>query len=284
VKKQQLILVLAGAVVLLVLYFFGNTIPPKKEAMVAAQKPVNQHKAIEFQVILQAARQKLTPNQQAYLAGLESSVVRGDVKDQQVKVYRQMAAFWRDTVHYFEPSAYYTAAAAKLENSEKSLTFAAHQFLRQLKGTNQPLIKQWMADQAKELFEKALVLNPGNDSSKIGLGSCYIFGSTAENPQEVMTGIQKILEVAKRDSTNMYAQLMLGIGGVVSGQLDKAVERLHKVVDNEPDNLEAIFMLADAYERKEDKADAVKWYTESKKYISDKQMLTDIDQKIESLK
>jgi len=252
--------------------------------MVAGQKPVNQHQAIEFPVILQAAKQKLTPDRQAYLTSLENGVVRGDVKDQQVKVYRQLAAFWRDTIHYFEPYAYYTGAAAKLENSEKSLTFAAHQFLRQLKGTNQPLIKQWMADQAKELFEKALTINPSNDSSKIGLGSCYIFGSSAENPQEVMTGIQKILEVAKRDSTNMYAQLMLGVGGVVSGQLDKAVERLQKVVDKEPGNLEGIFMLAEAYERKGDKVNAIKWYEGSKKYISEKQMLTDIDEKIESLK
>ncbi len=283
-KKQQLILVLSGAAVLVLLYFFGNTIPPKKEAVVAGQKPANQHQPIDFSVILQAAKQKLSPDQQAYLTSLESSVVRGDVKDQQVKVYRQLASFWRDTIHYFEPYAYYTGAAAKLENSEKSLTFAAHQFLRELKGVNQPVIKQWMADQAKELFEKALIVNPSNDSSRIGLGSCYIFGSSADDPTEVMTGIQKILEVAKRDSTNMYAQLMLGIGGVVSGQLDKAVERLTKVVEKEPGNLEGIFMLAEAYERKGDKLNAAKWYRESKKYVSDKQMVSDIDQKIESLK
>jgi len=141
-----------------------------------------------------------------------------------------------------------------------------------------------MADEAKDLFEKALVVNPANDSSVIGLGSCYIFGSTASNPQEIMTGIQKILQVARKDSTNMYAQLMLGIGGVVSGQLDKAVERLTKVAEKEPGNLEAIFMLADAYERKKDNANAIRWYEKGKKYISDNQMVMEIDEKIKSLK
>jgi len=116
------------------------------------------------------------------------------------------------------------------------------------------------------------------------LGSCYIFGSSAADPQEVMLGIQKILEVARKDSTNMYAQLMLGIGGVVSGQMDKAVERLKKVVQKEPANLEAVFMLAEAYERQGDKANAVYWYEAGKKYISNPQMVEEINNKVKTLK
>ena len=269
---------------LLLIYFFGNTTPPvKQQAVTEGAAPVSPKK-IDAAIIIAAAKQKLSLPRQAYVTRLESAVVRGDVKDQQIKVYRQLADFWRDSVHFFEPYAYYTGAAAKLENSEKSLTFAARQFLNELKGTNQPAVKQWMADESKDLFERALAINPANDSSKIGLGSCYIFGSTAGNPQEVMMGIQKILEVARKDSTNMYAQLMLGIGGVVSGQLDKATERLKKVVDKEPGNLEAIFMLAEAYERKGDNASAVNWYEAGKKYVSSPQLAAEIDNKIKTLK
>ncbi|MEP6728090.1 MAG: tetratricopeptide repeat protein [Bacteroidota bacterium] len=283
-KKQQFILVGSGFALLLLVYFFGNTTPPEKQHAVTEGANGATPKKMEAAVIIAAAKQKLSASRQAYVTGLESSVVRGDVKEQQIKVYHQLANFWRDSVHFFEPYAYYTGAAAKLENSEKSLTFAARQFLNELKGTNQPAVKQWMADESKDLFEKALAINPANDSSKIGLGSCYIFGSTAGDPQEVMMGIQKILEVARKDSTNMYAQLMLGIGGVVSGQLDKAVERLKKVVEKEPANLEAIFMLAEAYERKGDNANAVYWYEAGKKYISNPQMAEEIDNKIKTLK
>ncbi len=73
--------------------------------------------------------------------------------------------------------AYYTGEAAKLENSEKSLTFAAQLFLQTLRGQDNPALNSWMATDAKELFEKALELNPDNDSSKVGLGASYIFGS-----------------------------------------------------------------------------------------------------------
>ena len=282
-KKQQFILVGSGLVLLLLIYFFGNTTPPVKQQAATEGAAPASPKRIDAAVIIAAAKQKLSLSRQDYVTRLESAVVRGDVKDQQIKVYRQLAGFWRDSVHFFEPYAYYTGAAAKLENSEKSLTFAARQFLNELKGTNQPAVKQWMADESKDLFERALAINPANDSSKIGLGSCYIFGSTAGNPQEVMMGIQKILEVARKDSANMYAQLMLGIGGVVSGQLDKATERLKKVVDKEPGNLEAIFMLAEAYERKGDNASAVRWYEAGKKYISSPQLTEEIDNKIKTL-
>jgi tetratricopeptide (TPR) repeat protein len=189
-----------------------------------------------------------------------------------------MASFWKDSIGQSDPYAfyayaYYTAEAAKLENSEKSLTFAARLFLDNLRGLEEPSLKTLMADQAKVLFKKVLEVNPANDSAKIGLGSCYIFGSSAENPGEICREFSKYWKCPRRDSTNMYAQLMLGIGGMVSGQLDKAVERLLKVVENQPHNLEAILTLAEAYERKGDKAGAVKWYTAAKNKLSIPQWL-----------
>jgi cytochrome c-type biogenesis protein CcmH/NrfG len=171
-----------------------------------------------------------------------------------------------------------------LENSEKSLTFAAQLFLDNLRGVEDPSEKSWMADQAKLLFDKSLKLNPNNDSARIGLGSCYIFGSSAEDKQEVMQGIQQILEVARRDPDNMYAQQMLGIGGLISGQTDKAIERLSTVVTRQPSNLEAILTLAEAYERKGDKINAKKWYEASKRFIRNPEVLKEIDARMEVLK
>ena len=184
-------------------------------------------------------------------AGLQQSVVRGDVEAQQLNADRQLAAFLeRFGEEGFLLYAYYTGEAAKLENSEKSLTFAAQLFLQSVQGQDNPGLKSWMATDAKELFEKALELNPANDSTKVGLGASYIFGSAAGNPTEVMQGIQRILEVARRDSTNMYAQFMLGLGGIESGQFDKAIERLTTVVRHQPANIEAMLLLAEVQSAK----------------------------------
>ena len=282
-KKQQIILLSGGLLLLVFLFVFGKTVPPKD----ATAKPVAATEAVpafDIKSQLEAAKNKLTASQQGYLNSLESSVVRGDVKAQQLHTFHQLAAFWKDSVPSLEPYAYYTAEASKLENSEKSLTFAAQLFLDNLRGVSDPSVKTWMANQARDLFERGLKVNPNNDSLKIGLGSSYIFGSSSDNMQEVMKGIQHILEVSRRDSTNMYAQLMLGIGGVVSGQLDKAIERLKKVAAFQPDNLEAILTLAEAYERKGDKENARTWYVTSKKLINNPDIIKEIDQRINLLK
>lgn len=277
-KKQQLILVGSGVVLLCLIYFFGQTIPPKKNPGAVAAAAGT--KEISFTSILEASKQQLSPAMQAYVAQLETAVVRGDVKEQQIKVYKQLAAFWKDSAHLLLPYAYYSSEAAKLENSQKSLTFAAQFFLEGIRRQENPDLQRWMAGEAKELFQKALEIDPKNDSLKIGLGSSILFGNLGEGPME---GIRLIREVAERDPENMYAQFMLGLGGMISGQFDKAIERLLKVVQHQPDNVEAILMLADAYEQHNDKANAVKWYTAGRKYIQNADLQKEIDQRIKLL-
>jgi tetratricopeptide (TPR) repeat protein len=203
------------------------------------------------------AKQALNLDQINRLNALENSVKRGDVKDQQIKVYHELAHFWRDSVHVDMLHLWYEAEAARLENSEKSLTFAGHLFLENLLEQNVPQIKQWQAFQAEDLFKRSLKINPINDSSKIGLGSVYIFGDITPP----MQGVAMLKEVADRDSNNVYAQMMMGVASLYSDQVDKAIERFKKVVFLDPGNIEAAFRLANIYERLGNKAEAIRWYT-----------------------
>jgi cytochrome c-type biogenesis protein CcmH/NrfG len=147
-----------------------------------------------------------------------------------------------------------------------------------------PVKLNWKKEQAITLFEQAIKLNPESDDLKIGLGSCYIYGKGRnERPEETMKGIQQLLSVVKKDSTNMKAQLVLGVGGFVSGQYDKAIDRLQKVVKAAPGNLEAVAYLADAYAAKGDKAEAIKWYRVMKQVAGNPAYDKEIDQRIKML-
>jgi tetratricopeptide (TPR) repeat protein len=284
VKKQQVIVAGSGIIILVIFYFFGKTVPPLKKPA-AGNGPETARQALDIKTILNASKSKLSPDRQAYVNRLENSVVRGDIQDQQIKAYHQLSDFWRDSVENgFLPYAYYNAEAAKLENSEKSLTFAAQLFLNNLRGQDNPALKNWMAIESRALFERAEKLNPDNDSTKIGLGATFIFGSSGAQPQDVMKGIQEILEVTRRDSLNMYAQLMLGLGGIESGQYEKAIQRLLKVVHFDPGNLEAVLSLGEAYERTGDNASAKTWYTAAKKLTNNQSLIDAIDERLESLK
>jgi tetratricopeptide (TPR) repeat protein len=281
VKKQQWIVVLAGLILVLVVYIAGVTSTPKSSTPAAGAPQSAGVQPVTTELLLQKAKQRLKPEQVARLAAIESSVKRGDVKDQQLHVFHQLAKFWSDSARMFEPYAYYTSEAAKLENSEKSLTFAAHLFLDNLLTEGDPAMQHWLGDNAKVLLDKALVINPANDSSKIGLGICYMFGNISDNP---MQGILEVRKVVQEHPDNLYGQLVLGLGGKKSGQYDKAIERFKIVVDKQPDNLEAIFNLAETFEMKGDKANAVIWYQKARDIIQVPDAKIALDKRIKDLK
>ena len=82
---------------------------------------------------------------------------------------------------------------------------------------------------------------------------------------------------------NMQAQLVLGIGGVISNQYDKAITRLLTVIKNEPGNVEAVSWLADAYAAKGDKQNALKWYEVSKRMVNNPAYSKEVDERIKML-
>lgn len=235
---------------------------------------------IFIDTILVLAKKQLQPEQVIRLNTLENSVSRGDVKEQRLKIYHQLAHFWADSARIFEPYAWYEAEAARLENSEKSLTFAARLFLDNLQEDEVPDRRRWKALQAKDLFERSLKINPGNDSAKVGLGATYLFGEISTTPME---GILKIREVAEKDSTNSYAQMMLARGSMISGQYEKALDRLQTVIRLEPANVEAQLMLADLYERTGKKKEAISWYRKSLAYITQAEARKAIEKRIKDL-
>jgi tetratricopeptide (TPR) repeat protein len=287
VKKPQWITVGVGLLLVLSIFFFGRTIPPKK-ALVDdtehSEHDGHDHGApasLTIDSILVTAKKQLNNEQITRLSMLENSISRGDVKAQQIKVYHQLSHFWGDTMRFFPAYGWYEAEAARLENSEKSLTFAAHLFLENLQQQENPALIKWEALQAKDLFERSLKINPDNDSSNVGLGATYLFGNISTNPME---GIAKIRQVIEKDSTNVYALMTLAKGSLISGQVDKAIERLQTVHRLHADNIEAILMLAEVYERKADKANAAIWYAKSLPHIPRADVRAEVEKRIAELR
>lgn len=288
-KKQQWILLIGAVAIAVALFFIGNTVPEAKPsgALTEGHSPNDGHNheapaAITIDTVLLEAKKLLTNDDVNKLAQLEQTEARGDVKAQQLEKYKQLAKFWDETTHNHVLYHYYTGEAAKLENSEKKLTFAARFFLDEVTASGEPsAFNTWQATQAKQLFEKVIEINPANDSAKIAIGACYMFGNISTNPME---GILKVREIAEKNPTNVYAQLVLGLGGLRSGQYDKAAERFSKVVALQPENLEAIFHLAETYDRKGDKANAIVWYQKASNLIRIPEAKKEIEARIKALK
>lgn len=282
-SRPQWITLAIAIVLVIALFKFGRIVPERNPGSIVGQSNASEN-VVSTDSILAQAKKRLSPAQVTRLSSLEHSVVRGDVKDQQLRVYHQLAHFWADTGLVFEPYAWYEGEAARLENSEKSLTFAAHLFLQNLRGESDPALRTWKAVQAKDLFERSLKINPNNDSSTVGLGACYIFGGISATPME---GIMKVRAVAEQDSTNIFAQEVLGHGSMISGQYDRAIARFEVVyrLSRPPANtrLEACLMLGEAYERKGDKKSAINWYERSLALIKNEDVKGEVQKRIDEL-
>lgn len=278
--RKQFILTGAGLAIVTLIFVFGKTVAPTTKTN---SSPVPAHQLFNIKLFMDEARSSFTHSQSMYIEKLESVLRQGNA-DTYPMINHQLALFWKDSVHLFEPYIYYLSEAAKLDKSEKNLTFAAQLILDNLRGEKDEAKLTWKTELAINLFELALQHNPANDYVKIGLGSTYIFGKGRYGgPEETMKGIQQVLEVVRKDSTNMKAQLVLGIGGYVSGQYDKALYRLHKVVMAEPGNLEAMAFLADTYAALGNKIEAVKWYKISKRIANNAHYSEEVENRIRSL-
>ena len=280
--KKPVIVGIAGLLLVFILFYVFDTAPSKK-LIKTSEKLTEQ--PFDITKFIDSTKTTLAPRQSLSLGALENNISRGDVRSQQIISYTSLANFWKDSLKLFEPYAFYISKACLLDKSEKNLTFAAQIFLNNLRWENNEAKLKWETAQAISLFEEALKLNPENDDLKIGLGSSYILGrGRSGNPEETMKGIQVLLGVIRKDSANMKAQLVLGMGGYISGQYDKAIERLHKVVASQPENVEAIAFLADSYAAKNENQQAIKWYNISKRLVNDPHYSKEVDARIKMLK
>jgi hypothetical protein len=287
-KKPQFYVLGAGVALVALLLVLGG-VPPAikghKDHEKTAQEPNRSIQGgvtaeLSIDSLLTSDKKNLSPDQLSRVESLERSLSPGGDKSHQPDILHQLAHFWRDTGRAFVPYAWYTAESARLENSEKSLTFAGHLLLNQVQREENPELRRWMALQAKDLLERSLIINPANDSSKVGVGAAYLFGDISAAPME---GIAKIREVIDRDSTNVYAQMTLALGSLMSGQTDKARERLQSVIRMQPNNIQALLMLADLYEREGDKANALTWYRKLLPEVNRNDLKAEIEKRIRDL-
>jgi tetratricopeptide (TPR) repeat protein len=278
-KKAQWIAIIAGLILFSILYIF---VPRTNKKDLASTSEVAVNQGVSSKSLIDGAKTSLTADQKIALLSIENQLNTNSKTADSLKTYKALAQFWAKEAQRIEPYLYYTYSAALLENTEKSLTFAAQQLVDNFTNPDAPpALQNWMASNAKVLLEKALVINPINDSAKINLGACYLFGNISDNP---MQGILKVKEVVDKNPHNDYGQLILALGGKKSGQFEKAIERFLIVLNDQPNNIEAMVNLAECYELTNQKAIAIQWYTKVKDLVNIPEAKQAVSKRIQELK
>jgi len=270
---------------IVLLYWGANTIPPAK-LPVSEKKPAaggmpqgpNTMKAASFDSLLTASRMLLPKTATDSVKNFESQLTASRDSTRLAVVFSNLSGIWKRNKNELIGN-YYAGRAAKLENSGKNLTFAGQLFLKLMESEQSPSVQVWEAAQAAYLLEQAVKIDSNNEDAKLSLATAYIEGTG-----EPMRGVMILRGITNQKPDDIPANMLLGRMSLQSGQNDKAVKRFEVVLKKEPDNSEAMFFLAQAYEGLGDKGKAVELLTQCKKLVNKPDFSKEIDQKISALK
>lgn len=171
---------------------------------------------------------------------------------------------------------------AEADNTEQNWTASANEFLKAARYF-QDANKAMLYKGAISGFEKALVLNPANLSAKTNLGSSIVESSSLLGTQP-MAGITLIREVVAADSSNIEANLQLGLFSVTSRQFDKAIDRFQRILRIDSTHIDMYVYLGDTYLTMGEKQKAIDSYENYKTRVKDTLIVKDIDEYIKKLK
>jgi tetratricopeptide (TPR) repeat protein len=266
------------------LYFGGNTVPPPQPAMQgmpgAMGGPMNggMRKQVSFDTVLATSLKRLSPEARHKLETIAAGLAKKSDSAAMVSDFNDMAKIWAEEK---DPkiAAHFKGIAAKLENSEKNLTFAARLFLELLPDEENPDYQSWESSEAVAYAQLAVEKDSASEDAKLALATGYLEGSG-----EPMKGVQLLLGIVRERPDDIPANLLLGKMSVRSGQMDKAVGRLETVLKQEPQNTEALYYLAQAYKGKGDKAKALELLQKCKKAVNDPEFDKKADEEMNSLK
>ncbi|HEY0262575.1 MAG TPA: tetratricopeptide repeat protein [Chitinophagales bacterium] len=175
--------------------------------------------------------------------------------------------------------AHFTELAARKTGNLAQLEHAGDLFEATSAISNSDEMKAYMIDRAVASYNQVFAVDTANVPLKMKLAATFIEQGT--NP---MQGIGMLLDIVKKDPKNADAQLMLGKFAIMSGQFEKAIERLEKVISLRPRSNDALFLLAIAYENNGNKNKALEILERCKKQEQNPDLKKEIESYIERLK
>jgi cytochrome c-type biogenesis protein CcmH/NrfG len=270
-KKIQFIVLASALAVGVVLMLLPRSVMRGKEA--AQTETV--HQDAEFLEQLEGVK-KETPSE--VLANVE--FFEGKLKAAQGKAQVE----WLDSLsrtwdRQMRPgiAAEYVLRKAELLNTAQAWKDAGVRYLgisRYFEGESQAGLNA----RAINCLEKARELDGKDADIRTQLGVAYVEGSA-----EPMKGITLLREVVAEDSTNVDAQLSLGLFSMKSGQYDKAVKRFRTVIQLRPDLPEMRLYLADALQMEGDSKGALAELNLLEKSTSDSMLIQEIQKRRSSI-
>jgi len=238
-SKAQGITIACFVGLFLILYFGCDT--KSKEHLELEKSRAQKFELISIERVIMEAKPALSAIAKKDISDLEQRLKLSETDSQKVQYLSSMASVWFAENQPLV-SAHYAEQIAGINNDLDawSITGTTYSIAAQkLPDSNE---KQHAVSKSRLAFEKALSLEPTNIDNKINLALSYVEAPLEENP---MKGILMLVDLNKKNPENVAVLMQLGRLSLKTGQYQKAVERLTKVIELRPTFKEAHCMLAE---------------------------------------
>jgi len=246
------IAVLTSAVALFFILYFGCDTKSKDQQSLD-QSRVLVAESTDINILLKAAKETLNPAASNEIAAAEQELglTQGDTSAQ-VELLKRLSGLWFRN-NDAAISGYYAQLVAEQVNSEDAWSKAGTTFAICVQRSAEEKVRSYCTERAVTAFQNAASINPENLAHRVNLAVVY-----AENPpkEDVMRGITMLLELNRNHPDNVSVLNNLGRLAIKTGQYDRAVQRLERVLELDPENPVAICLLADAWQGAGDEAKA----------------------------
>ena len=241
-SREQVLTITFFIVLFLVLYMGCDTKSP-------THKLEEKSRAQNFELISMDRLEKeaiadLPISPKTALMDMRQVMQRADSDSIKVKTLKSMASLWYANGQPLI-SGHYAEKVAEIEQTPEAWNIAGTTYsIAMQQSAPESNEKEHAVNKSRQVLENALSMSPENINTKINLALTYVEAPLEDNP---MKGILMLVGLNKEHPENTSVLFQLGRLSIQTGQFDKAVARLTKVVELRPTFLEAHCLLAEAY-------------------------------------
>ncbi|NUO00627.1 MAG: hypothetical protein HUU01_08425 [Saprospiraceae bacterium] len=240
--KLQLTAVFSAALLLFVMYFGCET--KTKEIQRSEKSRALSSEKTDINLLLKDARSTISEAQHTFVLTLEEQLETANSDSAKVAILKQLSGKWYEFGHP-AIAGHYAQNVAELSNSEEAWSIAGTTFGICVQEAKDDIIREFCSKRAIGAFENAVSLNPENITHKVNLALSYAEFPPADQP---MKGPLMLLDLNRQQPENVLVLNSLARLAIKTGQFDRALTRLEKAVQLEPENVSSNCLLATVYE------------------------------------
>jgi tetratricopeptide (TPR) repeat protein len=240
INREYAAIVISALFFLLIYFGFDN----KPES----HKVIEQSRSVTFEVtgienILREAKQALPGDTVMIIRELEVAVAGSD-GGERLEYLKGLSSIWYQIGNY-AIAGFYAGQVAEEEDSGLAWSIAGTTYARGITDASSQKVADFCFSKAIASFENAISLEPSNVAHQMNLALCYVEKPPADNP---MRGIQMLLDLNAKHPENVPVLTNLARLAIETGQYDRALERLLKAWELDPENRSVACALAQVYE------------------------------------